>query len=177
MQKWQGVKNWFASLTLVPSWNLGGELIDGVKQKWGDFQVWIDSLVFMPSWDLSLDAFESIKQWWSGFKAWLSDLNPLSALGDASDWMQSKFSWLPGIDAPETKVAETVIEQNRELGGLALPGSEPTQTEKEGGLMQSISNMWGGNSRTTHVEKIEVNNHGTGVRGDELMYELEMAAG
>ena len=174
---WQSFKAWFANTSFTPDWNLGGELIDGLMQKWNDLQVWFSSLLLMPQWDLSLDAFESIKQWWVDFKAWLGNLNPLSMLGDSAGWLQSKLSWVPGIDAPETQVTEKVIEQNRELCGLALPGAEPTQTEKDGGLFQTISNMFGGSSKTVQVDKIEVNNHGSGVRGDDLMHELEMAAG
>ncbi|WP_067095607.1 phage tail tape measure protein [Marinomonas atlantica] len=174
---WQSFKTWFASISFAPVWNLGAELIDGLMQKWNDLQVWFSSITLMPKWDLSLDAFESIKQWWVNFKSWLGQLNPLSMLGDSADWLQSKLSWVPGIDAPEAKTTETVKEQSGALGGLALPGSEPTQTEKEGGLFQSISNLWNGGSKTTQVEKIEVHNHSAGVRGEDLMHELEMAAG
>ncbi|RUM56279.1 MAG: phage tail tape measure protein, partial [Marinomonas sp.] len=47
---WQVLADWFASLTLEPNWNLGGELIDGLMQKWQGVKNWFASLTLVPSW-------------------------------------------------------------------------------------------------------------------------------
>jgi hypothetical protein len=80
-------------------------------------------------------------------------------------------------DTPTQVVKKTEKTQQSINQMVALPGSEPLAQEDRGGLFQSISNLFGGSSKTTSVEKIEVHNHGTGVRGEDLAYELEMAAG
>jgi len=188
--KWSVFAGWIAGLSLAPVWKLGGDLVEGLQQKWGDFQVWLGSVSLIPNWDLSLDAFESIKQWWSGFKGWLSALDPFAFLGDKVDWLKSKLSWLPGIDidtsSTTTNTASSTAEiikrtenQSERINSMvALPGSESQQSGGEsGGLFQTISNMFGGSKKSLHVEKMEVNNHGQGVRGDDLMYQLEMEAG
>ena len=64
------------------------------------------------------------------------------------------------------------------MNGLVnLPGNESTKAENEGGLFQTISNLFGGSSKSTHIEKIEVNNSGQPMRGDELAHEMEMQVG
>lgn len=163
---------------LYVAFELIDALMGGLSDAWQSLVNWFSSITLTPSWNLSLDSFESIKQWWVDFKAWLGNLNPLSMLGDSADWLQNKLSWVPGIDAPEQSVSEKIQEQSAAVGGLSLPGSDAAQSsESGGGLFQTISNMFGGSSRSTSVEKIEVHNHGTGVRGEDLMHELEMAAG
>ncbi len=176
-QKWMDYVAWFDSLVLRPVWDFGGELVGELLQKWGDFQVWLSRLTLMPPFLVDLAPLESIKAWFTEFKTWLGSLNPFESFSQGFDWMRSKLSWLPGIDAPESKTIETVTQQNTEMGGLVLPGSSSQAEGEKGGLFQTISNMFGGSSNSTHVERIEVHNHATGVRGDELAYELEMAAG
>lgn len=155
-----------------------------IPQWWGDFQVWLGSVSLTPSWDLSIDAFESIKTWWTDFKGWLSALDPFAFLGEKVDWLKSKMSWLPGIDASTSasstqEVISKVESQAESVNkSVVLPGAESSQSGGEsGGLFQTISNMFGGSKKSVHVEKMEVNNHGQGVRGDDLMYQLEMEAG
>jgi hypothetical protein len=58
-----------------------------------------------------------------------------------------------------------------------LPGAEASQTGEQGGLFQTFSNLFASTSKQSHVEKIEVNNYGQGVRGDELAHEMEMQVG
>ena len=144
-----------------------------IPQWWGEFQVWLGGVSLMPSWDLGIDAFESIKSWWTDFKAWLSKLDPFAFLGEKVDWLKDKLSWLPGIDASGSEAGTESAAQ-----AVALPGSDASlSTGESGGLFQTISNMFGGSKKSVTVEKMEVNNHGQGVRGDDLAYELEMAAG
>lgn len=157
-------------------------LFEPIKQWWGDFQVWISGLSLMPTWELNIDAFESIKQWWMDFKGWLSALDPFAFLGEKVDWLKNKLSWLPGIDTSTTETKEVISKaesQNETINKMVtLPGAESSQSGGEsGGLFQTISNMFGGNKKSLHVEKMEVNNHGEAVRGDVLMYQLEMEAG
>jgi len=46
------------------------------------------------------------------------------------------------------------------------------------GLIQTIANMFGGNKKSlARREKWKVNNQRPGVRGDDLMYPLEMDGG
>ena len=150
-----------------------------LPQWWGDFQVWLAGLSLIPDWSIDLSMFDGIKTWWSDFKVWLANLDPFAFLGDSLDWLRQKVSWIPGLeieDAP-SQVARTTEETQQSVNKMvALPGQEPVSQEERGGLFQSISNLFGGSSSQTSVEKIEVHNHGTGVRGDELAYELEMAA-
>ncbi len=130
--------------------------------------------------DVSL--FEPIKKWWMDFKGWLSVLDPFAFLGEKVDWLKNKLSWLPGIDTSTTETQEVISKaesQNETINKMvSLPGAESSQSSGEsGGLFQTISNMFGGNKKSLHVEKMEVNNHGEAVRGDVLMYQLEMEAG
>ncbi len=157
-------------------------IFEPIQQWWVDFQVWLGSVSLMPNWDLGADAFESIKKWWTDFKGWLSALDPFAFLGEKVDWLKSKMSWLPGIDTSTTETQEVISKaesQNETINKMvSLPGAESSQsTGESGGLFQTISNMFGGNKKSLHVEKMEVNNHGQGVRGDDLMYQLEMEAG
>jgi hypothetical protein len=158
-------------------------LIDGfakLPQWWSEFQIWLSGISLVPVWDLHMEAFVAIKEWWINFKAWLANLDPFAFLGESVDWMRKKLSWIPGFemeDTPTQVVKKTEKTQQSINQMVALPGSEPLAQEDRGGLFQSISNLFGGSSKTTSVEKIEVHNHGTGVRGEDLAYELEMAAG
>lgn len=158
-------------------------LIDGfakLPQWWSEFQIWLSGISLVPVWDLHMEAFVAIKEWWINFKAWLANLDPFAFLGESVDWMREKLSWIPGLemdDAPTQVVKKTEETQQSINQMVALPGAEPLTQEDRGGLFQSISNLFGGSSKTTSVEKIEVHNHGTGVRGEDLAYELEMAAG
>ncbi|MBJ7536948.1 phage tail tape measure protein [Marinomonas transparens] len=157
-----------------------------IQQWWGDFQVWLGTISLVPNWDLHLDVFDSIKHWWMDFKGWLSALDPFGFLGEKVDWLKSKLSWLPGMDLDVNTNTNTTQEVISKVESQAeavnkpvmLPGAESSQSGGEaGGLFQTISNMFGGNKKSLHVEKMEVNNHGQGVRGDDLMYQLEMEAG
>ena len=149
-----------------------------IPQWWGDFQVWLAGLSLMPDWSIDLSMFDGIKTWWSDFKAWLSSLDPFSFLGNSLDWLRQKVSWIPGlgVDMPAQVIKQTEETTQNVNQLVTLPGAEPVSAEERGGLFQSISNLFGGSSKSTTVERIEVHNHGTGVRGDELAYELEMAA-
>lgn len=172
------VKRFFSGMSALAN----TAIFEPIQQWWGDFQVWLSSITFMPSWDLHLELFESIKEWWLGFKNWLGTLDPFAFLGEKISWLKEKLSWLPGIDVTAKSTQEVVSKSESSLESVnkmvALPGAEDTQGRQEsGGLFQTISNMFGGNKKSLHVEKMEVNNHGKGVRGDELMYQLEMEAG
>ncbi|MDE8603893.1 phage tail tape measure protein [Marinomonas sp. RSW2] len=178
--------NKFLQLAFLPLY-LGIKAIDvaiksfeKIPQWWGDFNVWLAGVTLMPAWNLGIEAFESIKKWWTDFKGWLSALDPFAFLGEKVDWLKNKMSWLPGIDASSTQEVISKVESQAETvnKSVVLPGAESSQKSGEsGGLFQTISNMFGGNSRSASVEKIEVHNHGTGVSGEQLMHELEMAAG
>lgn len=151
-----------------------------LPQWWSEFQIWLSGISLVPVWDLHMEAFVAIKEWWINFKAWLANLDPFAFLGESVDWMREKLSWIPGLemeDTPTQVVKKTEETQQSINQMVALPGAEPLVQEDRGGLFQSISNLFGGSSKTTSVEKIEVHNHGTGVRGEDLAYELEMAAG
>lgn len=138
---------------------------------------------FSGLWDIAdTSMFEPLKEWWMNFKNWLSDLDPFAFLGEKIDWMKNKLSWLPGIDANVTSTQEVISNAGTQADAansmVSLPGSESSQGSGEsGGLFQSISNMFGGSRSATHIDKIEVNNTGEKMRGDELAYELQMAAG
>ena len=159
-------------------------IFEPIQQWWGDFHVWLSGVSLMPSWNLGIEAFDSVKQWWTDFKGWLSALDPFAFLGEKVDWLKNKLSWLPGIDTSTStsstqEVISKVESQSENINkSVVLPGAESSQGGGEsGGLFQTISNMFGGNKKSLHVEKMEVNNHGQGVRGDDLMYQLEMEAG
>ncbi|PJE55649.1 phage tail tape measure protein [Marinomonas sp. BSi20584] len=182
--KWAAFAGWIGGLSLAPVWDLGSDLVEGLAQKWGDFQVWIGSVSLIPNWDLSPEAFDSIKQWWTDFKGWLSALDPFAFLGEKVDWLKNKLSWLPGIDtSTSTSSTQEVISKVESQAetvnkSVVLPGAESSQSGGEsGGLFQTISNMFGGNKKSVHVEKMEVNNNGQAVRGADLLYQLEMEAG
>lgn len=66
-------------------------------------------------------------------------------------------------------------EQQQALNPKELSQSTQAHVD-QGGLMQTYnqSQSTRNNSKTNHVEKIEVHNHGEPVRADDLMYELEM---
>ncbi|WP_392385065.1 phage tail tape measure protein [Marinomonas primoryensis] len=136
---------------------------------------------FLSLWNIAdISMFEPLKMWWIDFKVWLSALNPFAFLGEKVDWLKNKLSWLPGIDTSITQEVISKVESQSENinKSVVLPGAESSQGGGEsGGLFQTISNMFGGNKKSLHVEKMEVNNHGQGVRGDDLMYQLEMEAG
>jgi TP901 family phage tail tape measure protein len=136
---------------------------------------------FLSLWNIAdISMFEPLKMWWTDFKVWLSALDPFAFLGEKVDWLKNKLSWLPGIDTSITQEVISKVESQSENinKSVVLPGAESSQSGGEsGGLFQTISNMFGGNKKSLHVEKMEVNNHGQGVRGDDLMYQLEMEAG
>jgi TP901 family phage tail tape measure protein len=136
---------------------------------------------FLSLWNIAdISMFEPLKMWWTDFKVWLSALDPFAFLGEKVDWLKNKLSWLPGIDTSITQEVISKVESQSENinKSVVLPGAESSQGGGEsGGLFQTISNMFGGNKKSLHVEKMEVNNHGQGVRGDDLMYQLEMEAG
>jgi TP901 family phage tail tape measure protein len=136
---------------------------------------------FLSLWNIAdISMFEPLKMWWTDFKVWLSALDPFAFLGEKVDWLKNKLSWLPGIDTNITQEVISKVESQSENinKSVVLPGAESSQGGGEsGGLFQTISNMFGGNKKSLHVEKMEVNNHGQGVRGDDLMYQLEMEAG
>jgi TP901 family phage tail tape measure protein len=136
---------------------------------------------FLSLWNIAdISMFEPLKMWWTDFKVWLSALDPFAFLGEKVDWLKNKLSWLPGIDTNITQEVISKVESQSENinKSVVLPGAESSQSGGEsGGLFQTISNMFGGNKKSLHVEKMEVNNHGQGVRGDDLMYQLEMEAG
>ncbi|MEO9655903.1 phage tail tape measure protein [Marinomonas sp.] len=172
------VKRFFSGMSALAN----TAIFEPIQKWWGDFQVWLSSITFMPSWDLHLELFESLKGWWLGFKNWLSTLDPFAFLGEKISWLKEKFSWLPGIDVTAKSTQEVVSRSESSLESVnkmvALPGSEDAQGRQDSdGLFQTISNMFGGNKKSLHVEKMEVHNNGKGVRGDELMYQLEMEAG
>lgn len=186
---WSWLKNLFANnewlkVAFFPLYAVI-EIVDGLitvfqrlPQWWGDFQVWLSGLTLLPSWEISTDIFEPLKQWWVGFKSWLSNLDPFAFLGESVGWLRQQLSWIPGLemDAPSQVIQHTEETRQSMNQIVTLPGAEPVSQDERGGLFQSISNLFGGSSKQTSVEKIEVHNHGTGVRGDELAYELEMAA-
>ena len=166
-------------------------VFDQIPQWWGEFQVWLGELSLMPDMSFDFAFIEAIKGAWSELKNWLASLNPFAFVGESADWIKSKLSWLPGMDAgPEVapKISSEIhanqglvsqingqkAERNQ---ALTLPGSEASQAGDQGGLFQSISNLFGGANKQSHVEKIEVNNYGQGVRGDELAHEMEMQVG
>ncbi|WP_438461952.1 phage tail tape measure protein [Marinomonas sp. PE14-40] len=152
---------------------------DLISQWWGDFSVWFAGLTLFPNFNISTDLFEPLKAWWMDFKNWLSELDPFAFLGDSVDWMKDKLSWIPGIELDSTtEVKQKVESEQTNMNGLVtLPGNESTKAENEGGLFQTISNLFGGSSKSTHIEKIEVNNSGQPMRGDELAHEMEMQVG
>jgi len=150
-----------------------------IPQWWGEFSVWFTGLTLLPTWEISTDIFEPLKAWWGGFTNWLSDLNPFSFLDDSISSMKEKLSWIPGIDLNSTtEVKQKIESEQTSMNGLVtLPGTEATKSSEEGGLFQTISNLFGGSSKSTHIEKIEVNNQGQPMRGDELAHEMEMQVG
>ena len=158
-------------------------VFEKIPQWWGEFQVWLGELSLMPDMSFDFTLIETIKGAWSELKTWLANLNPFAFVGESADWLKNKFSWLPGMGASaevqttqglSQKVAEQGIAQD---GALTLPGSDPGQAGEQGGLFQTISNLFANSSKQNHVEKIEVNNYGQGVRGDELAHEMEMQVG
>ncbi|MGB0940810.1 MAG: hypothetical protein ACPGUE_00340 [Marinomonas sp.] len=158
-------------------------VFDRIPQWWGEFQVWLGELSLMPDMSFDLAFIDSIKGAWSELKNWLASLNPFGFIGESADWIKDKFSWLPGVNAsPDIQanqgLSQKVAEQGMAQGAnLSLPGAEASQTGEQGGLFQSFSNLFASNSKQSHVEKIEVNNYGQGVRGDELAHEMEMQVG
>lgn len=158
-------------------------VFDQIPQWWGEFQVWLGGLSLMPEMNFDFAFIDSIKGAWSELKNWLASLNPFGFIGESADWIKNKFSWLPGVDAsPELQANQGLSQKVAEQGmsqsaNLTLPGAEPSQTGEQGGLFQSFSNLFASTSKQSHVEKIEVNNYGQGVRGDELAHEMEMQVG
>ena len=162
-------------------------VFEQIPQWWGAYQVWLGELSLMPDMSFDFAFIETIKGAWSELKNWLTSLNPFAFVGESADWIKSKLSWLPGIEETQEvsqdaktsqALQQTVASQvNQQNAGLSLPGSEVNQTSEQGGLFQSISNLFGGMSKQSTVEKIEVNNYGRGVRGDELAHEMEMQVG
>ena len=152
---------------------------DLITQWWGEFSVWFAGLAFFPNFSISTDLFEPLKAWWMDFKNWLGELDPFAFLGDSVDWMKDKLSWIPGIELDSTtEVKQKVESEQASMNSLvSLPGTETTKAESEGGLFQTFSNLFSSSSKQSHVEKIEVNNYGQGVRGDELAHEMEMQVG
>jgi len=155
------------------------ESFDLISQWWGDFSVYLAGLVLFPNFNISTDLFEPLKTWWLDFKNWLGELDPFAFLGDSVDWMKDKLSWIPSLDFNSTQeVKQKVESEQTNMNGLVnLPGNESAKAESEGGLFQTISNLFGGSSKSTHIEKIEVNNQGQAMRGDELAHEMEMQVG
>jgi hypothetical protein len=162
-------------------------VFDQIPQWWGEFQVWLGELSLMPDMSFDFAFIETIKGAWSELKAWLTSLNPFAFVGESADWIRRKLSWLPGMGAElevnseiqaNQSLMNKVNDKKSEQGAsLTLPGSEANQAGEQGGVFQSISNLFGGMSKQSHVEKIEVNNYGQGVRGDELAHEMEMQVG
>jgi hypothetical protein len=154
-----------------------------IPQWWGAFQVWLGELSLMPNMSFDFAFIETIKAAWSELKNWLASLNPFAFVGESADWIKSKLSWLPGMDASSDikanqGLSQKVAEQGMAQGAnLTLPGAEASQTGEQGGLFQTFSNLFASTSKQSHVEKIEVNNYGQGVRGDELAHEMEMQVG
>jgi hypothetical protein len=154
-----------------------------IPQWWGEFQVWLGELSLMPNMSFDFAFIETIKAAWSELKNWLASLNPFAFVGESADWIKSKLSWLPGMDeSSDIKanqgLSQKVAEQGMAQGAnLTLPGAEASQTGEQGGLFQTFSNLFASTSKQSHVEKIEVNNYGQGVRGDELAHEMEMQVG
>jgi len=187
---WSNIKNMFennqwmkvvffplyGAILLVESWI---KTFDLVYQWWSEFVVWFAGLVLFPNFDISTDLFEPLKAWWLDFKNWLGELDPFAFLGDSVDWMKDKLSWIPGIELDTThEVKQKVESEQANMNSLvSLPGTETTKAESEGGLFQTFSNLFSSSSKQSHVEKIEVNNYGQGVRGDELAHEMEMQVG
>jgi len=154
-----------------------------IPQWWGEFQVWLGELSLMPNMSFDFAFIETIKAAWSELKNWLASLNPFAFVGESADWIKSKLSWLPGMNASSDikanqGLSQKVAEQGMAQGAnLTLPGAEASQTGEQGGLFQTFSNLFASTSKQNHVEKIEVNNYGQGVRGDELAHEMEMQVG
>jgi len=176
---WSDFTAWFSEISLMPNWSISTDIFELIPQWWGEFSVWFAGLTLLPTWEISTDIFEPLKAWWGGFTNWLSDLNPFSFLDDSISSMKEKLSWIPGIDLDSTtEVKQKVESEQSSMNGLVtLPGTEATQSSEEGGLFQTISNLFGGSSKSTHIEKIEVNNQGQPMRGDELAHEMEMQVG
>lgn len=71
---------------------------------------------------------------------------------------------------------QTDVEQQRtELQIPQLERSTQAPVEK-GGLMQSFNTVMNKQKTGHNIEKLEVNNHGEPIRGDQLLYEMEMMA-
>lgn len=187
---WHWIKNLFAEnawlkLAFWPLF-LAIEFVEGlvasfglISQWWGDFSVYLAGLTLFPNFNISTDLFEPLKAWWGDFKNWLGELDPFAFLGESIDYMKDKLSLIPGINFNSTSELKQKVESEQtSVNGLVnLPGSETAKSENEGGLFQTFSNLFSSSSKQSHVEKIEVNNYGQGVRGDELAHEMEMQVG
>lgn len=155
---WEWIKSLFTDNAFIQTafspLKLIGKLVDGV-----------------------IGAFKKIPQWWNNFKKWLADLNPL---GKVSEGIKKLGSWIGfgGKDSDaEEAIDKSVVEQKAMTDNVKLPGADVMQSTSGDNLMQTVSNEFAGAQKKTHVEKIEVHNHSTGVSGADLAYEMEMAAG
>lgn len=80
-------------------------------------------------------------------------------------------------DESKEAIEKSVIQQQAMNQQVALPGNDTLMASSQDNVMQSISQQFGGQHKSTQVDKIEVHNHSNGVRGEDLMYEIEMVAG
>ncbi|BFM50561.1 hypothetical protein [Marinomonas sp. THO17] len=125
----------------------------------------------------SANIFEPLRTWWEEFIAWLSSLNPFASISKGIKKFAGLFGFSFGDEDESTKAIEkSVIEQEAMNKQVALPGNKTAMEPGQDNVMQSISQQFGGQQKSTKVDKIEVHNHSNGVRGDDLMYELEMVA-
>ncbi len=168
-----------AIVGLIVYWD---KITNAISEGWNWLKGLFTGESLTPTFDYDFGFFDTIKQSWTDLKGWLSGMDLFDFLGDSVDWVISKLNMIPGVNI-ETNSAQEVFKkvesQSENINkSVVLPGAESTQSGGEsGGLFQSISNMFGGSKKSVHVEKMEVNNHGQGVRGDDLMYQLEMEAG
>lgn len=124
---------------------------------------------------------------WDVFVA-LFSTNPFEFLGAALDWLLKKINMIPGVNIDlnmgsvpalpaSVQQAQPSLEQQQAPVSPELSRSTAAHVD-QGGLFQTYnqSQSTRNNSKTNHVEKLEIHNHSEPVRGDQLMYEIEMMA-
>lgn len=138
------------------------------------------SAAFMRFIDPIMPALELIGAAWNNFMTVLAYTNPFKLIGSAIDWLISKLNLIPGIDIDlsGSGTADLATEQRNELSNMQGLDNSTRAHVDQGGLMQTYnqSQSTRNNNKTNRVEKMEIHNHGEPVRGDQLLYEMEMMA-
>ena len=129
--------------------------------------------------DFFIEQAQKIPAFFSGLAEWFKSFDLWAALRAQFPQIVEMLNLIPGVDIALNDATVTQRQEYEETNRqLVLPGANvDQQLANNGGILNQVSNRFGDNKRSIHVDKMEVNNQGEAVSGDKLLYEMEMAAG